>query len=114
MKKLAISAPSDEETYDYSTSVRCFACSPVGEAVQTDNAAVRVRIRLNTDFQVKATVDGIMKALSSAQQSEVKAWEEEIIPCEHALTLEQVPLITPGEGTSTCGPSQQSELTISS
>lgn len=39
-----------------------------------------------------------MKALSSAQQSEVKAWEEEIIPCEHALTLEQVPLITPGEG----------------
>lgn len=42
-----------------------------------------------------------MKALSSAQQSEVKAWEEEIIPCEHALTLEQVPLITPGEGRST-------------
>lgn len=39
-----------------------------------------------------------MKALSSAQQSEVKAWEEEIIPCEHALTLEQMPLITPGEG----------------
>lgn len=50
------------------------------------------------DTQIKATVDGIMKALSSAQQSEVKAWEEEIIPCEHALTLEQVFLITPGEG----------------
>lgn len=40
MKKLAISAPSDEETYDYSTSVRCFGCSPVGEAVQVDNPAV--------------------------------------------------------------------------
>ncbi|EKD02548.1 ubiquitin carboxyl-terminal hydrolase 14 [Trichosporon asahii var. asahii CBS 8904] len=88
MKKLAISAPSDEETYDYSTSVRCFGCSPVGEAVQVDNPA--------------AAVDGIMKALSSAQQSEVKAWEEEIIPCEHALTLEQVPLITPGEVPSQC------------
>lgn len=40
MKKLAISAPSDEETYDYSTSVRCFGCSPLGEAVQVDHPAV--------------------------------------------------------------------------
>ena len=39
-----------------------------------------------------------MKALSSAQQSEVKAWEEEILPCEHTLTLEQVPLIQIGHG----------------
>lgn len=99
MKKLAISAPSDEETYDYSTSVRCFGCSPVGEVVQVDNPAVSHQIDAGADRQIKATVDGIMKALSSAQQSEVKAWEEEIIPCEHALTLEQVPLITPGEGT---------------
>ena len=30
-----------------------------------------------------------MSALSSAQQSEVKAWEEEILACEHTLTLEQ-------------------------
>jgi len=30
-----------------------------------------------------------MKSLSSARQSEVKAWEEEIQPCEHTLTLEQ-------------------------
>lgn len=100
MKKLAISAPSDEETYDYSTSVRCFGCSPLGEAVQVDNPAVSCRNLCETDHQIKAAVDGVMKALSSAQQSEVKAWEEEIIPCEHALTLEQVPLITPGEGRS--------------
>lgn len=39
-----------------------------------------------------------MTAMSSAQQSEVKAWEEEIIACEHALTLQQEPLIVPGEG----------------
>jgi len=30
-----------------------------------------------------------MTTLSSAHQSEVKAWEEEIIPCEHTLTLQQ-------------------------
>jgi ubiquitin carboxyl-terminal hydrolase 5/13 len=41
-----------------------------------------------------------MKALSSSQQSEVKAWEEEILPCEHTLTLAQEPLITPGDGQS--------------
>jgi ubiquitin carboxyl-terminal hydrolase 5/13 len=38
-----------------------------------------------------------MKALSSAQQSEVKAWEEEILPCEHTLTLQQEPLIIEGD-----------------
>ena len=41
-----------------------------------------------------------MKALSSSQQSEVKAWEEEILPCEHTLTLSQEPLISPGDGQS--------------
>lgn len=30
-----------------------------------------------------------MSAMSSARQSEVKAWEEEIEACEHTLTLEQ-------------------------
>ena len=28
--------------------------------------------------------------MSSARQSEVKAWEEEILPCEHTLTLQQI------------------------
>jgi ubiquitin carboxyl-terminal hydrolase 5/13 len=41
-----------------------------------------------------------MKALSSSQQSEVKAWEEEILPCEHTLTLAQEPRITPGDRQS--------------
>jgi ubiquitin carboxyl-terminal hydrolase 5/13 len=39
--------------------------------------------------QIKSLVDGVMQSLSSARQSEVKAWEEEIAPCEHTLTLEQ-------------------------
>jgi ubiquitin carboxyl-terminal hydrolase 5/13 len=30
-----------------------------------------------------------MQSISSARQSEVKAWEEEINPCEHTLTIEQ-------------------------
>ena len=31
-----------------------------------------------------------MQSMSSARQSEVKAWEEEINPCEHTLTIEQI------------------------
>lgn len=38
--------------------------------------------------------------MSSARQSEVKAWEEEINPCEHTLTLAQLPSgYTPASGT---------------
>lgn len=40
MKKLAISAPSDEELYTYSTSLRCFACSNIGEPVPSDDPKV--------------------------------------------------------------------------
>lgn len=39
-----------------------------------------------------------MKALTSTQQSEVQAWEEEILACEHTLTLHQEPLIEIGNG----------------
>lgn len=34
-------------------------------------------------------MNGVMSSLSSARQSEVKAWEEEITACEHTLMLEQ-------------------------
>jgi ubiquitin carboxyl-terminal hydrolase 5/13 len=53
-------------------------------------------IFLNSDslivlIQVKLLVDGIMQSMSSSRQSEVKAWEEEINPCEHTLLLQQDP-----------------------
>jgi hypothetical protein len=31
-----------------------------------------------------------MQSLSSARQEEVQAWEEELLPCEHTLTLHQL------------------------
>jgi hypothetical protein len=40
--------------------------------------------------QVKSLVDSVMQSMSSARQSEVKAWEEEFLPCEHTLTLQQL------------------------
>lgn len=41
-------------------------------------------------LQAKRLTDGVMLSLSSARQSEVKAWEEEITACEHTLCLEQL------------------------
>jgi hypothetical protein len=39
--------------------------------------------------QIQAIVNGVMQSMSSARQSEVKAWEEEILACEHTLMLDQ-------------------------
>ncbi|KAL7421331.1 ubiquitin C-terminal hydrolase Ubp14 [Cryptotrichosporon argae] len=89
-KRLAISAPAEEELYDYTTSIRCYGCSPVGEIIHTERP------------EIATVVNGIMHALSSAQRSEVKAWEEEILACEHTLTLLQEPLIIPGEVPTQC------------
>jgi ubiquitin carboxyl-terminal hydrolase 5/13 len=39
--------------------------------------------------RVQALVDGAMQSLSSAWQTKVQAWEEELLPCEHTLILGQ-------------------------
>ncbi|KAI6026542.1 hypothetical protein BKA83DRAFT_4244774 [Pisolithus microcarpus] len=52
---------------------------------------------------VKRLTDGVMQSLSSARQSEVQAWEEEITPCEHTLLLEQYARDNiPAEGLARC------------
>jgi hypothetical protein len=43
-----------------------------------------------TNPHVRALVDSVMQSLSSARQQEVQAWEEELLPCEHTLTLAQL------------------------
>jgi len=40
--------------------------------------------------KISTFVNAVMQSMSSARQSEVKAWEEEITPCEHTLTIEQL------------------------
>lgn len=42
-KRLAINAPSDEELYSYSTSLRCFSCSSVGEMVHSNEPNVSLQ-----------------------------------------------------------------------
>jgi ubiquitin carboxyl-terminal hydrolase 5/13 len=41
--------------------------------------------------RLPAVIEGIMKANTFSRQEEVKAWEQEMISCEHILTLSQEP-----------------------
>ncbi|CAL1697115.1 unnamed protein product [Somion occarium] len=79
--KLAIIEDRDEDKFEHRTVVKCWKCNPETGAELAD---------ATSDSHVKSLVDGVMHSLSSARQSEVKAWEEEITPCEHTLTLEQL------------------------
>ncbi|KAG5651893.1 hypothetical protein H0H81_007050 [Sphagnurus paluster] len=80
MKKLAIVEDREEDKYETVTVVKCWACD-AEKGLELADAL--------SDPKVKSVVDAVMKSLSSARQSEVKAWEEEILPCEHTLTLHQ-------------------------
>ncbi|KAL1934665.1 hypothetical protein VTP01DRAFT_6847 [Rhizomucor pusillus] len=78
ISKLAIVPEDEEQKYEHVTKVKCYACQGV-EASK------------GVSPQVSNVVDAVLSALSSAKQSEVKAWEEEIHPCEHTLCLVQDP-----------------------
>ena len=80
MKKLAILEEREEDKYEHKTVFKCWKCDPVNGLELPEASA---------DAHVQSLVTGVMQSLSSARQSEVKAWEEEITACEHTLMLEQ-------------------------
>uniref|UniRef100_V5GVJ0 Ubiquitin carboxyl-terminal hydrolase n=2 Tax=Kalmanozyma brasiliensis (strain GHG001) TaxID=1365824 RepID=V5GVJ0_KALBG len=92
--KLAISAETDADKYDYHTVPRCLACDPSGPGKD-----------LPVTDKLDEVIRGIMTAMSSAQQSEVKAWEEEIVPCQHTRELVQPgePMKLEPSGLASCG-----------
>lgn len=99
MTKLAILEEREEDKWEHITVLKCWRCDPsngleLPSLTSTDAA---------TDVGKKARelVDGVMHSLSSARQSEVKAWEEEIEACEHTLLLQPEPL-GPIEASGAC------------
>jgi hypothetical protein len=46
-------------------------------------------VSLTVYEQLPEIIDGVMTAMTFGRQTEVQAWEQEIIPCEHTLCLEQ-------------------------
>jgi ubiquitin carboxyl-terminal hydrolase 5/13 len=82
--KLAIVEERDEDKYDTITALRCWKCDPVKGSIVVPAPSSPVA------QHAEALVDAIIKSASSARQSEIKAWEEEITACEHTLTLQQL------------------------
>ncbi|PVG04552.1 ubiquitinyl hydrolase [Serendipita vermifera] len=79
-KRLAIKEEREEDKYLHSIELKCWLCDPSHGEVIPDgvNAGKGKELR-----------DAVMASLSSARQSEVKAWEEEITACEHTVMLQQ-------------------------
>ena len=74
--KVEIKAETEQDRYDTQTDVHCFECGLDG---------------LQKDAKVGSIVDAVMKANTFATEAEVQAWEQEMIPCEHTLMLQQEP-----------------------
>lgn len=75
LSKLAIAAETEEDRYDITTSVICYSCS--GMVVDKSSG------------KLPSVIEGVMTAMTFSKREEVKAWEQEFIPCEHTLCLTQ-------------------------
>ncbi|KAI8983550.1 hypothetical protein BDB01DRAFT_722821, partial [Pilobolus umbonatus] len=76
ISKLGIEEENEDSKYKYVTQVRCYGCT--GKVMAVDGTK-----------KLEPLVNAVLSTLSSAKQSEVKAWSEEITPCEHTLCLVQ-------------------------
>ena len=77
VSKLAIAAETESDRYDTTTRVRCYDCA-------IDNVD-------QTKGNLPMVINGVLTANTFAKQEEVKAWEQEMVACEHTLCLEQDP-----------------------
>ncbi|KAJ1770172.1 ubiquitin C-terminal hydrolase Ubp14 [Coemansia sp. RSA 1843] len=71
----------DASKYEYQTFVRCWGCS----GVKIDKEAI------SSTESIQAVTSAIMHAVEATKRSEIKAWAEEVTPCEHFDALPQVP-----------------------
>ncbi|KAL4987486.1 hypothetical protein BDW68DRAFT_160902 [Aspergillus falconensis] len=75
ISKLAVNAETDEDRYDTSTRIVCYSCGKddVGEP----------------SGKLQSVIEGVMHATTFSKREEIKAWEQEFIPCEHTIGLIQ-------------------------
>lgn len=74
ISKLAIAAETEADLYDIKTQVQCYECD--------------IRDIDPLSGKLSAVIDGVLKA-NTFTQAGVKAWEQEITPCQHTLCLIQ-------------------------
>ncbi|KAI0686470.1 ubiquitinyl hydrolase [Cytidiella melzeri] len=85
MTKIAILEEREEDKWEHMTMIKCWRCDPSNGLELPNIGSTEVASK------AKELTDGVMHSLSSARQSEVKAWEEEIEACEHSLLLHPEP-----------------------
>ncbi|EEB05625.1 ubiquitin carboxy terminal hydrolase Ubp14 [Schizosaccharomyces japonicus yFS275] len=79
LTKLEIKEENEADKFQFYYNAHCIVCDV---AIDQENE------------KVKAIVDALKKSPSASQMSQVKSWENEIVPCEHVLTLQQTPAYT--------------------
>jgi ubiquitin carboxyl-terminal hydrolase 5/13 len=102
---LAIVEEREEDKYEHLTVVKCWKCETTS-GHELPEAVTHLKVCFNPilafhgvrPLQIKTLVDGVMQSMSSGRQSQVKAWEEEFVACEHTLTLEQFATSIPASG----------------
>ncbi|KAI0089709.1 ubiquitin carboxyl-terminal hydrolase 14 [Irpex rosettiformis] len=90
MTKLAVLEEREEDKWEHITVLKCWRCDPSNGLELPELAGTDAETEIGK--KAKLLVDGVMHSLSSARQSEVKAWEEEIESCEHTLLLQPEPM----------------------
>ncbi|KAL2833215.1 hypothetical protein BDW59DRAFT_138286 [Aspergillus cavernicola] len=75
ISKLAINAETDDDRYDTSTRVICYSC----DQDDVDKSSGKLQ----------SVIEGVMTATAFSKREEIKAWEQEFVPCEHTLTVAQ-------------------------
>ena len=77
--KLAIGKPGGADftgdEWEQIIEIRCLECNK--------------SLEYEKDNEIKSLVTSVLNASSENEKEDIKAWEEEIFPCEHTLTLVQ-------------------------
>lgn len=97
LKKLAIrEEPAEREKYDFETTANMYVGDELvllGANSQVRFGGVRGRcaglLLTGLSLQLDGLIAAVLSSMSSAQKSEVKAWEEEITTCVHTNELVQ-------------------------
>lgn len=76
MAKLEIKESKEEEVYDIKYHIYC----------SIDNQLFKLE---EVPEKYQQLSESIIKTNSSSRQEEIKAWEQEILPCEHSIEIEQ-------------------------
>ncbi|ODV83452.1 hypothetical protein CANARDRAFT_24927 [[Candida] arabinofermentans NRRL YB-2248] len=78
MVKLEIKEQSEDELFDIQTSIYC---SETNKSTKFPSPDLPV--------QIQEVAAAILKSTSSDKKQEIKAWEQEILPCPHAFDIVQ-------------------------